>query len=63
MFKEIPTYLDKNGNTVVFAKCCSVPGFTHRVLINRRAVDWLSNEYKPSAKTAEYFFTKHGSAA
>lgn len=36
----------------------SVPGFTHRVLIDGIARDWLGYG-KPSADAAEYFLRKH----
>lgn len=35
-----------------------VPGFTHRVVIDGIARDWLGYG-KPSAKSAEYFLRKH----
>jgi hypothetical protein len=39
----------------------SVPGFTHRVVIDGTAVDWLGYS-KPSAKAAAYFLRKHWNA-
>lgn len=37
----------------------TVPGFSHRVIVNRRIVDWLSDSEKPSAKNALFFLEKH----
>lgn len=61
----IPTYFDDNGNTVTFVKLGAgyPPPFTHRVIINRVAVGMLSQDYKPSAKVAEFFLKEHGHKA
>lgn len=53
-------YLD-GDNQVWFAKVQNVPGFTHRVILNGVAVDWLSSESKPSKATAAFFLAKHDS--
>lgn len=34
-------------------------GFSHRVLIDGLAVDWLSNTHPVSKRTAAYFAVKH----
>jgi hypothetical protein len=61
--KFIPTYFDEAGNKVHFVplnqRKGAFPGFTHRVLINQRCVGFLSQDHKPSAKTAEFFLEKY----
>lgn len=48
-----------DGVAVEFIKIANVPGFSHRVIINGKAVDWLSADFKPSAVSAEYYAEKH----
>lgn len=54
---------DRDGIAVVFEPEAHVPGFGHRVVIvvggQFVARDWLGDTFRPSAKTAEYFATKH----
>lgn len=57
--KPIPTFEADNGQVLQFRPIGDAPGFTHRVIINRRAVDWLGDNQRPSAKTAEFFLCKH----
>lgn len=38
----------------------AAPGYSHRVLVKGKAVDWLHNDSKPNANTACYFAKKHG---
>ncbi len=59
MFTLVPTYRDEAGNIVSFKAVAHIPGFTHRVIINQRAVDYLGDNAKPSAKVAEFYFRKH----
>lgn len=49
----------KDGSTIEFVPVANVPGFTHRVILNSKPVDWLSRDFKPSIKAAEYYFEKH----
>lgn len=70
--RSIPTALtckttyESDGWAVRFVKLAStvkVPGFTHRVVVSHDgqqvAVDWLSKNTKPSAKSALYYVQKH----
>ncbi len=54
-------YIDEYNRRLWFVPLqkTDAPGFTHRVIIDYKMVDWLSTDYKPSAKTAQYFFEKH----
>jgi hypothetical protein len=51
--------------TVSFVPTSDVPGFSHRVLLLNSATrslvarDWLSVDATSSAKTAQYFYSKH----
>lgn len=59
--REVPTYRDDCGNMVVFVKFASdynMPGFTHRVIVNRTSVGFLKEGFKPSAKAADFFLQK-----
>lgn len=51
----VPTFHSDAGDVVVFAPVSDVPGFSHRVLVNNTRVGFLSQDFKPSAKTASYF--------
>lgn len=58
----IPTFRSENGHTVQFFPVTDkVLRLTssHRVVINGLAVDWLSSDFKPSAKTARFYLEKH----
>ena len=61
--KWIPTYFDEDDKRKISFLPLSgdecIPGFTHRVVINTRRVDYLAKEYHPSYKTARYFLEKH----
>jgi hypothetical protein len=59
-FYSIPKFRDESGNVVEFKPVSDVPGFSHRVIVNYKAVDYLDQRHaKPSAKTAAFFFQKH----
>jgi len=66
MFKMIPTYSD-GSNEIRFLPLDqskgALPGFTHRVIINRRSVGFLADTHKPSAKVAEFWMKEHGHKA
>jgi hypothetical protein len=55
---RIPTYFH-DGRQIQFWPEKRVPGFTHRVVIDRVAVDWLAQEYKPNGTAARFFLEKH----
>ena len=44
---------------LMFQPTKGAPGFSHRVIINGKRVDWLAENYKPSKKNAAYFIEKH----
>ena len=52
------TFSTAQPHTVKFIPVRSVPGYTHRVIIDDNAVDWLGYG-KPNTKAAEYFLRKH----
>lgn len=58
----IPHFVTDAGATVAFVPLANAPGFTHRVIINRRSVDWLAEGHPPNAKAARYFIEKHPAA-
>lgn len=60
---KIRTIYDFDGDTIEFVKCDGAPGFSHRVVINGQTTrnlpgfrGWLSNDRKPSAECAQYFY-------
>jgi hypothetical protein len=61
--QAIPTYESADGTVIQFRCIDDMPGFSHRVTVDGVAKDWLSNECKPSAKVAEYFYGKHAEKA
>lgn len=66
IFRHIPTYSD-GKNEVRFQPLNpadgALPGFTHRVIINRRSVGFLAETHKPSARVARWWFGEHGAKA
>jgi hypothetical protein len=56
---SIPTFGDGIGNQLQFVRIKDTPGFSHRVVINRRAIDWLANNSKPGMRAARFFYEKH----
>jgi hypothetical protein len=60
--RTIPTFEASDGTLIQFIRVNGAPGFSHRVLINREAKDWLGLGFTPSAKAAEFFHEKHKSA-
>jgi|HubBroStandDraft_2_1064218.scaffolds.fasta_scaffold269998_4 hypothetical protein len=67
MFKRDQVYRDESGNVVGFIPMTNVPGYTHKVIVNREQVGWLGDGWKPCAKSAAYFLgmwlKKHSVAA
>lgn len=61
--KFVPTYID-GQNEVRFCPLDpaqgALPGFSHRVIINRKSVGFLSDKYRPSAKVAAFWLKEHG---
>ena len=54
------SYIDEIGNECHFVKIDNAPGFSHRVIVNKKQVAWLSDQFRPSEKTAEFFINEHG---
>lgn len=54
-----PTFAAEDGRVLQFVPIKNVPGFSHRVTINGLAADYLGDNAKPSAKSAEFFLGKH----
>lgn len=67
VMKVIPTFhckVDGFGYTISFILLNpeadgAVPGFTHRVIINRHMVGYLSDKCRPSKDTARFFLEQH----
>jgi hypothetical protein len=63
----VPTYscrVDGFGYTISFLLLNYeadgvLPGFTHRVIINRHMVGYLSAKFRPSKESARFFLEKH----
>jgi hypothetical protein len=51
-----PTFV-ADGRTVQFVPCTGVPGFTHRVIVDRERVGFLANGFRPNAKAAVYYLS------
>lgn len=45
--------------TLEFVKVKRVPGFSHRVVIDGIAVNWLANTHKPGVVAARFYFEEH----
>lgn len=65
-----PSFLchtDAGNFEILFLPVKNTPGFSHRVSITKtpsnsnlvNVVNWLSSEFRPSIKTATFFFEKH----
>jgi len=52
-------YEAADGTTIEFRRIKNVPAWSHRVIINGTACDWLSNNFKPNSKTAQFYYEKH----
>lgn len=50
---------EDTGDRLHFVPLANAPGFSHRVILNRRQVDWLSANARPSLKSAQFYFEKH----
>lgn len=57
--RSIPTFEASDGTIIQFIRTQGAPGFSHRVLLNREAKDWLGYGFAPSAKAAAFFHEKH----
>ena len=58
--RKIHKYIrDPDRATIEFIPFAGAPGFTHRVVINRVAVDWLGDQHKPNRAAAIYYLDKH----
>lgn len=60
VLKLVPTYSD-GTNTVTFVNLAPKqgerPGFSHRVIVNRKSVGFLHKHHRPNRKNAEYFLS------
>lgn len=52
-------YERDDGATLEFIKVRSVPGFSHRVIINGVPRDWLGDHTTPNETNAVFFLDKH----
>lgn len=50
---------DYDFGTLEFVPVKNVPQYSHRVIINRRPIGWLSSDTKPNIKSARYFIERH----
>jgi hypothetical protein len=65
--KVVPSFyctVDGFGYTITFHRLNheadgAVPGFTHRVIINRHMVGYLSEKCRPSKDSARFFLEQH----
>lgn len=61
----IPTFRAEDGTVIQFFPVADKvlrQSSTHRVVLNGKAIDWLSSGYKPNQKTAIFFMEKHTKA-
>jgi hypothetical protein len=55
----VRTIYCEGSDTVEFVKLNgNAPGFSHRVVINGVAVDWLGSHVRPSKTAAKFFLGK-----
>lgn len=50
------------ARSLEFIKIKNVPGFSHRVVIDGVAVNWLANTHKPGVVAAKFYFEEHPNA-
>ena len=58
----IPTFRADDGRTIQFFPVDDPVlkrSASHRVVMNGRAVDWLSAQFRPCKKSAQFFLEKH----
>ncbi|MBI2934685.1 MAG: hypothetical protein HYY29_03840 [Chloroflexi bacterium] len=56
--QQIPTF-ETAEDIIQFRRVDNMPGFTHRVVINRGAyIGYLGDHCKPSRKAAQYFLNR-----
>lgn len=62
VLKLIPTYSD-GTNQIAFIPLDpakgAMPGFSHRVIVNRKSVGFLNKGHKPNLKSAEFFLQSY----
>lgn len=49
---------DLTGQIALADRSHRITKLPHRVIVNNTHFDWLSSDFKPSAKVARYYFTK-----
>jgi hypothetical protein len=54
---KVITYIDEGHNELSFVPVKNVPGYTHRIVYNKKPINWLSEMFNPTEKTAAYFFS------
>ena len=53
-------YVDEEtGSELEFVPTSCIPGYTHRVVIDRQVRGWLADGFRPTVANAMYFFRKH----
>lgn len=52
-----PMFVTADGRSVQFVPCADVPGFTHRVIVDRERVGFLAASFRPNAKAAAYYLS------
>lgn len=53
-------YVDEEtGSELEFIPASDIPGYTHRVVIDRRVRGWLGDGFRPTVANAVYFFSKN----
>jgi hypothetical protein len=57
--KIVPTYHIGSADILQFFPIDKTPGFTHRVVLNGLAVDYLGDNNRPSVAVCRYYIEKH----
>ena len=50
---------DETGSELEFIPASDIPGYTHRVVIDRQVRGWLADGFTPNVASAMYFFRMH----
>ena len=50
---------EETGSELEFVPASGIPGYGHKVVIDRQVRGWLADEFRPNAANAMYFFRKH----
>jgi len=63
---QIPTFRAEDGRVLQFFPVTDkimAQTSTHRVVLNGKAIDWLSASFRPNKKAAVFFLGKHEQVA